>query len=52
MTNQQVAGSIADVIGFFSWPNPFSWTMALGLTQPLTEIEYHESSWAEMVAGT
>jgi hypothetical protein len=31
-------GSIPDVIGFFSWPNPSSRTMALGSTQPLTEM--------------
>jgi hypothetical protein len=27
-----------EVIGFFNWPNPFSRTMALGSTQPLTEM--------------
>jgi hypothetical protein len=32
-------GSIpSEVIGFFNWPNPFSCTMALRLTQPLTEM--------------
>jgi hypothetical protein len=32
-------GSIPDeVIWFFNWPNPSSRTMALGSTQPLTEI--------------
>jgi hypothetical protein len=32
-------GSIPDeVIEFFNWPNPSSHTMALGSTQPLTEI--------------
>jgi hypothetical protein len=32
-------GSYPDeVIGFFSWPNPSSRTMALGSTQPLTEM--------------
>jgi hypothetical protein len=32
-------GSIPDgVIGFFNWPNPSSRTMALGSTQPLTEM--------------
>jgi hypothetical protein len=37
-TSRKVAGSIPDeVIGFFSWPNPSSCTMALGSTQPLTE---------------
>jgi hypothetical protein len=38
-TRRKVAGSIPDeVIGFFIWPNPFSRTMALGSTQPLTEM--------------
>jgi hypothetical protein len=32
-------GSIPDeAIGFFSWLNPSSCTVALGLTQPLTEM--------------
>jgi hypothetical protein len=32
-------GSIPDeVIGFLNWPNPSSRTMALGSTQPLTEM--------------
>jgi hypothetical protein len=31
-------GLIPDVIGCFNWPNPSSCTMALGLTQPLTEM--------------
>jgi hypothetical protein len=36
--SRKVAGSIPDeVIGFFSWRNP-SRTMALGSTQPLTEM--------------
>jgi hypothetical protein len=38
-TSQEVVGEILDeVIGFFSWPNPSSRTMALGSTQPLTEM--------------
>jgi hypothetical protein len=38
-TNRKVAGSIPDeVIWFFNWPNPSSHTMALGSTQPLTEM--------------
>jgi hypothetical protein len=38
-TNRKVAGSIANkFIGFFNWPNPSSRTMALGSTQPLTEM--------------
>jgi hypothetical protein len=31
-------GSIRDVIGFFNLPNPSSSTIALGSTQPLTEM--------------
>jgi hypothetical protein len=38
-TSREVAGSIPDeVTGFFNWPNPSSRTMALGSTQPLTEM--------------
>jgi hypothetical protein len=38
-TSQKVAGSIPDyVIGFFNVPNLSSRTMALGMTQPLTEM--------------
>jgi hypothetical protein len=38
-TSRKVAGSIPnEVIGFFNWPNPSSRTMALVLTQPLTEM--------------
>jgi hypothetical protein len=37
-TLQLVADSIPDVIRFFSWSNPSSHTVALGLTQPLTEM--------------
>jgi hypothetical protein len=38
-TSRKVAGSILDeVIGFFNLPNPSSRTMALGSTQPLTEM--------------
>jgi hypothetical protein len=37
--SRMVAGSIPDeIIGFFNWPNPSSRTMALGSTQPLTEM--------------
>jgi hypothetical protein len=37
--SRKVAGSIPDkVTGFFNWPNPSSRTMALGSTQPLTEM--------------
>jgi hypothetical protein len=39
-TNRKVAGSIRDgVIGIFDWP------MALGSTQPLTEMSTRSISW-------
>jgi hypothetical protein len=38
-TSRKVAGSIRDgVIGFLNWPDLSSRTMALGSTQPLTEM--------------
>jgi hypothetical protein len=38
-TNRNVAGSIPDgVIGIFHWHNPSDRTMALGSTQPVTEM--------------
>jgi hypothetical protein len=38
-TNRKVAGSIPDgVIRIFQWNNPSGRTMALGSTQPLTEM--------------
>jgi hypothetical protein len=38
-TSLKVSGSIPDyVIGFLNWPNASSRTMALGPTQPLTEM--------------
>jgi hypothetical protein len=38
-TSWKVAGSIPDgVIWIFYWRNPSGRTMALGLTQPLTEM--------------
>jgi hypothetical protein len=38
-TSRKVAGSIPDeIIGFFNWPNPYSRTMALESSQPLTEM--------------
>jgi hypothetical protein len=38
--SRKVAGSIpGEVVAFFNWPNPSSRTMALGSTQPLTEME-------------
>jgi hypothetical protein len=38
-TSQKVAGLIpSEFIGFLNWPNHSICTMALGLTQPLTEM--------------
>ena len=43
---RKVAGSIPDgVIGIFHWPTPSGRTMAMGLTQPLTEITTKNISW-------
>jgi hypothetical protein len=45
-TNRQVVGSIPDgVIGIFQWHNPTGRTMALGSTQPLTEMSTRCISW-------
>jgi hypothetical protein len=45
-TNRKVAGSIPDgVIGNFHWHNPSDRTMALGSTQPLTEMSTRRISW-------
>jgi hypothetical protein len=47
-TNRKVAGSIPDdVTGIFHWFNPSSHTMALGLTQPLTEMSTRDISWGK-----
>jgi hypothetical protein len=52
-TNRGVAGSIADgVIGIFHWYNPSGRTMALGLTQPLTEKSTRNISWGKGVGLT
>jgi hypothetical protein len=37
-TSRKVAGSRLDEVDFFNLPNPSSRTMALGSTQPLTEM--------------
>jgi hypothetical protein len=37
-TSRQFAGSSPDEVYFFNLPNPSSRTMALGSTQPLTEM--------------
>ena len=45
-TNRKVAGSIPDgVIGIFHWHNPSDRSMALGSTQPLTEMRTRSISW-------
>jgi hypothetical protein len=45
-TNRQVAVSIPDgVIGIFQGHNPSGRTMALGSTQPLTEVSTRCISW-------
>ena len=46
------AGSIPDgEIGIFHWHNPSGRTMALGLTQPLTEMNNMNISWGVKAAG-
>ena len=45
-TNREVAGSISDgVTVIFHWRNPSDRTMALGSTQPLTEMSTRIISW-------
>ena len=45
-TNRKVAGSIpAGVSGIFHWHNPSDRTVALGSTQPLTEMSTRNISW-------
>ena len=45
-TNRKVAGSIPDgVIELFHWLIPSERTMALGSTQPLTEMSSSNISW-------
>ena len=45
-TNRKVTGSIPDgVIGIFHWHYPSDRTMALGSTQPLTEMSTGSISW-------
>jgi hypothetical protein len=52
MTEMKVAGSIPDgVIGIFHLHNPSGRTMALGLTQPLTEMSTRNISGGVKVAG-
>jgi len=45
-TNRKFAGSIPDgVTGIFHWHNLSDRTMALGSTQPLTEMSTRSISW-------
>jgi len=45
-TSRKVAGPIPDgVTGIFHWHNPPGRTMALGSTQPLTEVSTRNISW-------
>jgi hypothetical protein len=39
------------VSGFFHWHNPVGRTMALGSTQPLTEMSTRNISWQVNAAG-
>jgi hypothetical protein len=51
-TNRKVAGSIPDgVTGIFHWPYPSDRTMALGSTQPLTEMSTRSISLGVKAAG-
>ena len=51
-TSRKVAGSIPDVVtGIFHWHNPSSRTMALELTQPLTEMSTRNIFWGVKAAG-
>ena len=48
-THRKVAGSIPDgVIGIFHWHNPSDRTMALGSTQPLTEMSTRSIFWGKL----
>jgi len=40
------------VNGIFCWHNPFGHTMALGSTQPRTEMSTRNISWGIKVVGT
>jgi len=51
-TSRKVAGLIPEgVIGIFLWHDPPSRTMALGSTQPLTEMSIRNISWGVKAAG-
>jgi hypothetical protein len=47
-TNRKVAGSIPDgVAGIFQWLNPSGLIVALGSTQPVTEMSTRNPSWGQ-----
>ena len=49
---RRFAGSIPDgVIGIFHWHNPYGRTVALGLTQSLTEMSTRNISWEVKAAS-
>jgi hypothetical protein len=51
-TNRKVAGSIPDgVIGVFHGHDPSGRNMALGSTQPLTEMSTRNISWGVKAAS-
>jgi hypothetical protein len=51
-TSRKVAGSIPiGVIRMFNWQNTSGRTMALGLTQPLTQMSTRNISWGVKMAG-
>jgi hypothetical protein len=50
-TSRKVTGSIPNgVTGIFHWHNPSSCIMAVGLTQPLTEMSNRYISWGRVKA--
>jgi hypothetical protein len=51
-TNRKIAGSIPDgVTGIFQWLNPSGRIVALGSTQPLTEMSTRNRSLGVKTAG-
>jgi hypothetical protein len=50
--SRKFAGSISDgVTGIFNWNNPAGRIVALGLTEPLTEMSTRNNSWGVKAAG-
>jgi hypothetical protein len=51
-TNRKVPSSIPDnITGIYHWHNPSGCTVALGLTQPQTEMGTKNISWGVKAAG-